>query len=262
MRAPLKTGASTLSGLQSVAELLTTPSPASPLLSPRSRRRHYGTLHVPLSEIQRVSRTSHVSVTATFLTALLRAFADYHQHLASSHDQLSVALPVNVRSRENHTGGNLFAPVRLAAPLSPAERPTDALRVTDHLLRSVRGNAALQLFPALAPAFGLLPEFLLQAGIRRIGSTVDLIASSNVGPAHSLYLSGAQVTSALAFGPRGTTACITTLLSFAGTCGIAYNLDPRAITDVTYFDHAVRRSFAEYLGVEVLDPLGGAPRRG
>ena len=73
----------------------------------------------------------------------------------------------------------------------------------------------------------------------------DLQASNLGAIGRPLYLAGARVTRIYPMGPRPGIPAMVAMLTYDGTCCIAINYDPEAITDVASFSTCLREGFDE-----------------
>jgi diacylglycerol O-acyltransferase len=79
--------------------------------------------------------------------------------------------------------------------------------------------------------------------------TSDIQASNLGAIARPLYLAGARVTHIFPMGPRPGIAAMVTMVSYDGTCCIAVNFDPDAITEGSMFADCLREGFDEMTAI-------------
>jgi WS/DGAT/MGAT family acyltransferase len=241
---PLRDAVNYARSLQRVAGA--PPAPPSPLLASRSLRWHFEALELPLADLRAAAKAVGASVNDAFVTALLGAFARYHEAFGVPIETMPIGMPISLRVEEHPMGGNQCAGVRLAAPVGEPD-PVRRIRRVRELVVTARSEPAVEALGALAPLLGRLPA----AVITRLGSGVmagnDLQASNVPGIPHPVYMAGARITHMYPFGPLPGCAAMIALVSHDGTCCIGANVDPAAITDTELFARCLAEGFAEVL---------------
>jgi diacylglycerol O-acyltransferase / wax synthase len=251
---PDRTAAEALEYARSLARVAGPPAAApSPLLASRSLRWRFEVLDVPLDDLRAAAKAVGASVNDAFVTALLGAFARYHDAFGVPIRRMPIAIPVSLRSAEHPMGGNRFAGVRLAAPVGERDPRRRIERVRD-LVLTARHEPAFDALGVLAPALGRLPAPLIARVAGQLTAGNDLQASNVPGIPHPVYMAGARITHLYPFGPLPGCAAMIALVSHCGTCCIGANLDAAAFTDPELFARCMAEGFAE-----VLDLRAGSP---
>ncbi|WP_189775579.1 WS/DGAT domain-containing protein [Streptomyces tauricus] len=221
------------------------PTP-SPLLAGRSLERRYESIEMPLEQFKAAGKSVGASVTSSYIAILLATYADYHRHRGVSHGTLSMAVPVDLRKNKGHTENNMVGVAFLAAPLTSKDLGT-RIRTVHQFLRDSRSSGMVQVLPALADFLPLVPPPLLSAFVRRMSAAIDVVPSSMPGVLRPAYVAGAEIISCLAFGPRGNSGCISSLMSHDTTCTLNVHLDPAAVSDLPAFADLLLRNTQELL---------------
>jgi WS/DGAT/MGAT family acyltransferase len=221
------------------------PSP-SPVLAGRSAQRRFESVEMPLGRFKAAGRSVGASVTSTYVAVLLATYADYHRHLGAGGETLSTAVPVDLRKNRGHGGNNVVGTAFLSLPLA-AVNLGERIRAVHHLLREASTSGAVHLLPAIAEFLPLVPPVLLTAFVRRLAARIDAVPSSMPGVLRPAFVAGAEITSCLAFGPRGNSGCISSLMSHHGTCSLNVHLDPAAVSDLPAFADLLHRNTRDLL---------------
>jgi WS/DGAT/MGAT family acyltransferase len=221
------------------------PNP-SPLLAGRSLGHRYESVEMPLEQFKAAGKSVGASVTSSYIAVLLATYADYHRHHGVSHPTLSMAVPVDLRESKGNAENNMVGMALLAAPLTSKDLGT-RIRAVHRFLRESRLSGMVQALPALADFLPLVPPPLLSAFVRQMSAAIDVVPSSMPGLLRPAYVAGAEITSCLAFGPRGNSGCISSLMSHDTTCTLNVHLDPAAVTDLPAFADLLLRNTQELL---------------
>ncbi len=246
---PVSTARETWRFGNSLARVLADPdAEGSPLLASRSLSWRFLALDVAFADLRAAAKSVGSSVNDAFLAALLGAFRLYHEKLGQPIEKIPLAIPISVRTDDDDAGGNRFVGARFAAPVGIAD-PVERMAALREMVRSVRGEAALDGMSLLAPALARLPSPLLTALAGSLTATNDLQASNVPGIREDVYLAGAKIERSYGFGPLPGCAAMVTLVSHGGTCCIAANVDPAAVTDLDLFADCLARGFSEVLSL-------------
>ncbi|MEW2266307.1 wax ester/triacylglycerol synthase domain-containing protein [Streptomyces sp. NPDC047853] len=221
------------------------PSP-SPALAGRSPHRRFESVTMPLGPFKAAGRGLGASVTSTYIAVLLATYADYHRHVGSAQETLSMAVPVDLGRGGRHRGNNQVGTAFLAAPLAAANL-RERIRAVHRLLQESRTSGMVRVLPAVAELLPLVPPVLLTAFVRRLSAGIDVVPSSMPGVQRPAYVAGAEITSCLAFGPRGNSGCISSLMSHHDTCTLNVHLDPAAVSDLPAFADLLHRNASDLL---------------
>ena len=122
------------------------------------------------------------------------------------------------------------------------------LRLVRELVLDARQEPAIDVLARLAPLLMALPSSVLGRMIIRQTATQDLQASNVPGVAHQVYLAGARITHAYAFGPLPGCGAMITMTSHNGTGCLGVNVDPAAVTHPARLTACLREGFGEILG--------------
>ncbi|MEU7099189.1 wax ester/triacylglycerol synthase domain-containing protein [Streptomyces longwoodensis] len=230
-----------------VREMLRTDMPsASPLLAGRSPQRRFESVEMPLGQFKAAGRSVGASVTSAYIAVLLATYADYHDHLGTPRETLSMAVPVDLRKDCGHDGNNVVGTAFLSVPLAAANLG-GRIRAVHRFLQDARTSGMVHLLPAFAEFLPLVPPALLTAFVRRLAAGIDVVPSSMPGILRPAYVAGAEITSCLAFGPRGNSGCISSLMSHNDTCSLNVHLDPAAVSDLPAFADLLYRNTRDLL---------------
>ncbi len=224
-------------------QALVTESAHSDVMRNRSLRRRFDRIEVPLADVRAAADALDGTVNDVFVTAVAGALGHYHASRGSDTRDLRMAMPVNKRERGD-VGANRFAPARVVVPIQPID-PRARFAATAAALRSVRTEPALDAVDRLAGLVSGLPTSILVSFTRIQTRTIDFATSNLRGSPVPLYLAGAPILGNFGFGPRTGCAVNVTMMSYCGSCQLAFNIDPAAIDDPDAFMGFVRQSFDE-----------------
>jgi WS/DGAT/MGAT family acyltransferase len=220
------------------------PAPGSPLLQQRSLGRRFGTIDVPLADVRAAGQAAGGSVNDAFLAGLAAGMRRYHDHHGVEVDEITLALPVSLRTADDAPGSNRFTGARIALPVAEPD-PRERIRVIGERVRAVRAEPALDFMGAIAPALVRLPCALSASMTERVTKSIDLQASNIPGLQRQAYLAGARVAQIYPFGPAPGPAAMVTLFSYDGTCCIGINVDAAAVPDHQLFVRCMEEGLAE-----------------
>lgn len=206
------------------------------------------TFDVALADLKAAARAAEGSVNDAFLAGMLGGIRRYHEKLGYSVELLPMAIPISLRTDNDPMGGNRFAGARFAAPVGEPD-PRARIAAIHHFITDARMESALGFLDIIAPVLSRLPGDLLTRLASEMTGTSDIQASNLGAIARPLYLAGARVTHIYPMGPRPGIAAMVTMLSYDGTCCIAVNFDPDAITDEAAFADCVRAGFGEVIAI-------------
>jgi len=222
------------------------PTPASPLLRPRSLGRRVEAFDVPLDDLKRSAKGLGVSLNDVFVGAVLGGMHRYHEDHDTDAPQLRMIMPINVRGNGGGLGGNHFTPARVMMP-TRAENPVHRIEEVSERCRRMRAEPAVAMTEQLARVLNLLPRRAATALMGSMFKGADLVTSNVPGAPFPLYLGGAEIDRIYAFGPLSGTSTNVTLLSHGGTCCIGVNVDTAAVPDPDVLIGNLRQSFGEVL---------------
>ena len=224
-----------------------TPPPVgrSPLLAGPGSGALLILVDVPLDELKAAGRAAGASLNDAFVAALLGGARRYHEVHGVRRDSLPVSMPVSVRTAADPLGGNKFAGVRFAGPMSEVD-PATRMHLIGDVVRAMRHEPAIGFLEHVASAVTKLPDAAIVELSASIMSASDLQMSNIRGLPDAVELAGARVTGIYPLGPRPGVAAMITMITYDGTCCIGIKRhSPTWSTDVDVFE---------------VHPLGGSTR--
>jgi WS/DGAT/MGAT family acyltransferase len=230
------------------------PAPSSVLLEQRGLGRRFGMVELPLADLRAAGKGAGGTLNDAFLAGLIGGMRRYHEHHGIEVDELTLALPISLRKRDDPLGSNRFAGARIAAPVGELD-PCKRIRIIGRRTRAARDEPALNFIEVMAPALSRLPAAVAATMTERVTRSIDLQASNIRGLDRLAYLAGARVERMYAFGPAPGPAVMVTLMSYHGTCCIAVNVNAAAVPDHRLFMRCVEEGLAE------ITALAPRPRR-
>jgi diacylglycerol O-acyltransferase len=247
--APRKSLSKTLTFASSLGRMLApVPVGRSPLLRSGGAGAKFFTFDVPLSDLKQAGKSGGGSINDAFVAAALGGFRLYHQHHGVRRDRIPVSMPVSLRKENDPGGGNRFAGIRFAGPMSETD---PAARIVDigQQVEVLRREPALAFLDHLAPTLTKLPTSAIVELSASLTSSVDLQISNIRGVDEPLELAGAPVVGLYPLGPRPGVAAMVTMITYAGICCIGVNVDPVAVADPDVFEACLKDGFAEVLAL-------------
>jgi HAD superfamily hydrolase (TIGR01490 family) len=193
------------------------PSGGSALLAPRSGRWHFERLEAPLEELRSAAAAAGGSVNDALLAAVIEAFRRYHLALGAEPGELTVAVPISLRTADDPPGGNRLSAATVTAPLTPAA-PAARIRAAREFVLAATARPPVDPFAVLPPA------------LRGASPAADVRVGALPGVGHAVYLAGARITRAFPYGPLSGSAAAISLLPHDGTACVGLTLDPAAVT--------------------------------
>ncbi|GAB4913285.1 MULTISPECIES: wax ester/triacylglycerol synthase domain-containing protein [Mycobacterium] len=219
-------------------------TPHSPALTGGGSGYRLDTFDVPFDELKAAGRAAGGSVNDAFLAALLGGVRRYHEKLSLTVDSIPIAIPVSLRTDADPLGANKFAGARFVAPVGEPDPKTRIAAVHD-LTAEARLEPALGFLDLIAPVLSRLPGVVLTRIAGEMTGLSDFQASNLGAIGRPLYLAGARVTRVYPMGPRPGIPAMMAMITYEGTCCIAVNFDPEAITDAAAFSTCLREGFEE-----------------
>jgi diacylglycerol O-acyltransferase len=220
----------------------------SPLLRGRSMSWRFSVFDVAFADLRAASKTAGGTLNDAFLAALLGAFRRYHAELGAPIERMPIAVPVSVRAAGDSSGGNQIVAAWVAAPVGISD-PAARMEAIGALMRSARGEPALEALPLVAPALARLPGPMISQLAGGLTKANDLQASNVRGIREDVYLAGAKIERAYPLGPLPGCATMITLTSHGSICCIGANVDPAAVTEPERFDRCLCEGFDEVLAL-------------
>ncbi|MCD2195749.1 WS/DGAT domain-containing protein [Actinomycetospora endophytica] len=220
----------------------------SELLRGRSLNRRFEALDVDFAALRAAGRAAGGSVNDAYLAAVLGGLARYHRRSGEVPASVPLGMPVNTRDDADPLGGNHWAGKRFAAPLDELD-PAARIREIRAIVQAVTGERVNDALGLIAPVLASLPAPLLAQVQGGATMAIDVQVSNVPGMRGPVYLAGAEIVRSYPFAPLPGAAAMIALTSHAGTCCVAVNLDPAAITDPDSFRTDLEAGFAEVLAL-------------
>jgi hypothetical protein len=209
----------------------------SPLWKPRTLKRWFGSLHVPLADVKQAGRVLGGTINDVFVAGALAGAAAYHHERGVHPDLLRAAMPVSTR-RGGTSGGNAFAIT--TTDLRVPDDPIEAFAVVHEALATVKGGGSMDLVGQLAMVVNLLPTSVLTSFAKDAAATVDFTVSNVRAAPVELYIAGGRCEAVLPMGPISGTAFNLSTLSYNGSLDMGLVVDAGAIDDpASLRDHLV-----------------------
>jgi diacylglycerol O-acyltransferase len=242
---PVGTTAEAVKFAMSLRRVLMPPdTPHSPALTGGGSGYRLDTFDVPFDDLKAAGKAAGGSVNDAFLAGVLGGVRRYHEKLSLTVDSIPMAIPVSLRTDADPMGANKFAGARFVAPVGEPD-PKRRIEVIRRFILDARMEPALGFLDLLAPVLSRLPEIVLTAIAGGMTGLSDLQASNLGAIGRPLYLAGARVTRIYPMGPRPGIPAMVAMLTYDGTCCIAVNFDPDAISDLAAFSTCLREGFEE-----------------
>jgi diacylglycerol O-acyltransferase / wax synthase len=242
---PIGTTSEAVKFAASLRRVLTPPDAShSPALVGSGSGYRLETIDVPFDDLKAAGRAAGGSVNDAFLAGLLGGVRRYHEKLSLAVDFIPIAIPVSLRTDADPMGANKFAGARFVAPVGEAD-PRARIAAIHQFIADARMEPALGFLDLLAPVLSRLPGVVLNRIAGEMTGLSDLQASNLGAISRMLYLAGARVTRIYPMGPRPGIPAMVAMVTYDGTCCIAVNFDPEAITDPAEFSACLREGFDE-----------------
>lgn len=221
-------------------------SVGSPLWQPRTLKRWFGSLSVPLDGVKRAGKELGGTVNDVFVAGALAGAVAYHHERDARPDKLRVAMPVSTR-RGGTMGGNSFAITTNDLPA--LADPFEAFAaVHEGLAVHKGGGTSVDLVGQLAMVVNLLPTSVLTSFAKDAAATVDFTVSNVRGAPIELYIAGARCDALLPMGPISGTGFNLTALSYAGNLDMGLVVDAGAVDDPPALRDHIAAAFDQLIG--------------
>jgi diacylglycerol O-acyltransferase len=219
----------------------------SPLLRRRSLSSRSEAIDMPLSDLKRAAKAAGGSINDAYLAAVCGALRLYHEALGMPIKTLPMAVPVNLRSAADPSGGNRFAGVNLAAPVGTLD-PATRIREIRAQMAERRDESAIDMLGSIAPVLSLLPSAVLEA---MTGSVIgsDVQASNVPVFQEDTFIAGAKVLRQYGLGPLPGIAIMIVLVSRSGYITITARYDRASVTHEALFARCLQAGFDEVLAL-------------
>ncbi len=224
----------------------------SPVLRRRSLASRSEAIDIEFGDLHRAAKAAGGSINDAYLAGVCGALRLYHEAKGIPVDSLPMAVPVNLRSDADPAGGNRFAGVNLAAPISLQDAEVRIKNIRSQMT-SKREERAIDMVGAIAPVLSLLPDSVLES---MAGSIVNAdVQASNVPVyAGDTFIASAKILRQYGIGPLPGVAMMVVLISRAGYCTVTTRYDRASITDPDLWARCLLAGFDEVLA------LGGEGR--
>jgi hypothetical protein len=183
-------------------------------------------------------------VNDAFLAAVAGGMRHYHEKHGVTVGELTVTMPISIRTADDPPGGNRATLMRFGVPAGIAD-PAQRIRVIHDRAGRVRHEKSLAHTELIAGGLNLAPLWYVSSVLRN----VDFVASDVPGIPVPVFLAGARVRSQYAFSPTIGAAFNITLLSYVDTCALGINADTGAIPDFDVFFDCLVSGFDEVLAL-------------
>ncbi|KQH81000.1 hypothetical protein AO501_05065 [Mycobacterium gordonae] len=250
---PVGTTSGAVKFAMSLRRVLSPPdAPHSPALTGSGSGYRLDTFDVVFDQLKAAGRSAGGSVNDAFLAALLGGVRRYHERLSLTIDSMPMAIPVSLRTDADPMGANRFAAARFVAPVGEPD-PKARIAAIHEFIADARMEPALGFLDLLAPVLSRLPGIVLTRIAGEMTGLSDMQASNLGAIGRPLYLAGARVTRIYPMGPRPGIPAMVAMVTYDGTCCIAVNFDPEAVTDAAAFSACLREGFDEVLDLAKAD---------
>jgi diacylglycerol O-acyltransferase len=252
IRDPVSSMGSAVEYAMSSARVVAPAAEPSPVLRRRSLSSRSDAIDIVFGDLHRAAKAAGGSINDAYLAGLCGALRLYHEHMGVPVDTLPMAIPVNMRSDDDPAGGNRFAGVNLAAPISLVDPEKRIKSIRSQMTRK-RDERAANMVGVIAPVLSLLPDTVLE-GISGSIVNSDVQASNVPVYAGDTFVAGAKVLRQYGIGPLPGVAMMVVLVSRAGYITVTARYDRAAVTDGDFFARCLQAGFDEVL------TLGGEGR--
>jgi diacylglycerol O-acyltransferase / wax synthase len=227
IRRPVETISAVGSTLASIYRTVRPMSqPGSPIMRDRGKIRRLAALNVSTEALHRAGADAGGSLNDAFIAAITGGLRRYHEKHGKSVGDLSVSMPISLRTDDDPVGGNRVTLMRFDVPAAITD-PAQRIRGIHDRTVKMRGEKSLSYTQSIAGMLNLMPRWYIGSVLRH----VDFVASDVPGIPIPVFLAGAAVRMQYAFAPTIGAALNVTLLSYVDTCAIGINMDTSAIPD-------------------------------
>jgi WS/DGAT/MGAT family acyltransferase len=220
----------------------------SPELAGRSLDRWLAVTERPLAALQRAADATGGTVNDVLLAAVAGALAGYHRAQDRPAPAVRVTMPISIRRPGDPIGGNRFVPARFTLPIDDPD-PEARIKIAGAIVRAWRAEPALASTGLLAAGLNLLPAPVVTRLFAGMLRSIDVDVVDVPGLEHPAFLGGARIERLWAFAPPTGAAFSVTLVSHAGTCGIALNCDRCAVADPDLLTSCLEAALTEVVAL-------------
>ncbi|MGZ8803391.1 MAG: wax ester/triacylglycerol synthase domain-containing protein [Mycobacterium sp.] len=233
---------STATSIYRTARPLT--KPGSPIARDRTLGRRLAVHHVPRKTLRQAGADGGGSLNDAFLAAVAGGLRRYHEAHGVAVGDLTVTMPISIRTQDDPVGGNRATLMRFGVPAAIAD-PAHRIRLIHDRTSAMRNEKSLAYTQLIAGALNLATRWYVSSVLRN----VDFVASDVPGLPVPVYFAGAAVRMQYAFAPTLGAAVNVTLLSYVDTCALGINADAGAFRDFDVFYHCLVAGFDEVLAL-------------
>ncbi len=226
---PVRTVTATVAGGRSAVRLLAPSGGAlSPLFTERGPGRRLGIHQLGLDDLHDAAARHGCTINHLFVAGVIDGTAEYHRRRHALPPELRVTMPISIRRKDDHEGGNQWAPVRFRVP-ADIDDPIELMLNVREITGRSRKEPALGFSHAIAGAIQVLPSSLSAGVVGGMMRGVDLVVTNVPGLSEPRYLAGAQVERLYPFAPPGGAAFNVALMSHEATACIGIVTDTTAV---------------------------------
>lgn len=247
VRDPVSAVGGVVNYARSGARVMSPVSAPSPLLRRRSLSSRTEAIDIVFSDLHKASKAAGGSINDAYLAGLCGALRLYHDARGIPVDTIPMAVPVNLRSADDPSGGNRFAGVNLAAPVGVVDPAKRILKVREQMT-SKREERAIDMVGSIAPVLSLLPDSILESVAGSVVSS-DVQASNVPVYPGDTFIAGAKILRHYGIGPLPGVAMMVVLVSRAGYCTITTRYDRASIIDPELWARCLIAGFDEVLAL-------------
>jgi WS/DGAT/MGAT family acyltransferase len=218
--------------------------PGSPIMCDRSKVRRLAALNVSTTALHRAGAVAGGSLNDAFIAAITGGLRRYHEKHGAVVGDLSVSMPISLRTDGDPVGGNRATLMRFDVPAAVAD-PAQRISSIHDRTNKMRSEKSLSYTQSIAGVLNLMPRWYIGSVLRN----VDFVASDVPGIPIPVFLAGAAVRMQYAFAPTIGAALNVTLLSYVDTCAIGINMDSNAIPDPEVLYDCLVAGFDEVLAL-------------
>ncbi|TQC48036.1 DUF1298 domain-containing protein [Rhodococcus sp. WS4] len=214
----------------------------SPVMTKRSTRRRVAVLDVPMSGFEAAAVACGGSINDAFLASVLLGMRHYHRGRGVEIPELTMTLPMSLRTEQDPVGGNRITLARFTLP-TDIDDPAELIPRVHTTVESWRHEPAVPLSAIIAGGLNLLPASVLGNMLKH----VDFVASNVVGSPVALFVAGSEILRYYAFSPTLGSAFNVTLMSYTSQCCVGINADAQAVPDLSDLTTALAEGFRAVL---------------
>lgn len=241
---PGRTARSALTLGRSLGRVTDPLPPSSPLFRQRTGMLwRFGTRECPLADLRTAAKAGGGSLNDAFLAALLGGLRIYHERNGIHLDRLPMVMPLSLRAADDPLGGNRWTGGMFTGPIGIVD-PVERMAAVRRIVRPMREDP--DVFSMLSLMVNRTPA-VLGVTAQQAGPVADISASNVPGMREAQYIAGARVERWFALGPLPGVAVMAILVSHAGTCCMAFNMDGSVIPDPEAFLGCIDEGMDEVL---------------